>query len=57
MPPAVGQQYPHVPGLLQYGGQSQTEHMCGCVEGGGEKGKGVNECAHEYVKVMGYYGY
>ena len=30
VPSAVAQRYSHVPGLLQYGGQSQTEwhHMC-----------------------------
>ena len=47
VPPAVGQQHPHVPGLLHHGGPSpltKCSHVCVCVcpnvenRGKGEKG-------------------
>ena len=60
-PPAVGQQCPHVPGILQGGGQSLLTEcvlcVCGWVGGGGKsesqserrKGRGKREGEKRWV--------
>ena len=43
VPPAVGQQHPHVPGLLHHGGPSpltKCSHVCVCVSKCGEQREG-----------------